>query len=159
MRIVNKTSLSIDDKQTILDLWNQEYPRDLRLDSLDAFDKYLEALSNCNHVLLVNENEKIEGWLMDFDRDMERWFVMILSHLIHGEGYGSQLLNEAKSRNTSLCGWVIENDSYIKHDKTNYRSPLSFYTKNEFELHREKRLTSKHISAIKINWSKPFRSS
>lgn len=91
---------------------------------------------------------------MDFDRDNEKWFVIILDSEIQGHGYGSKLLDEGKNNNQKLNGWVIETTDLLKANNSVYQSPLAFYKKNGFVLKSEIKLKSDLFTTIKVCWQK-----
>ncbi|MCK9481612.1 MAG: hypothetical protein M0R38_07625 [Bacteroidia bacterium] len=64
------------------------------------------------------------------------------------------MLNELKSDENVLNGWVIDHNSDIKINGNFYQSPLNFYLKNEFEILNETRLELEIMSAVKIKWKK-----
>lgn len=136
MEIIKTDILTPNQKAQILDLWNKEYPKDLSLAGVPALDEYLEKLSD-KHYLLVNEQDRILGWLIYFNRDGERCFAMILDPKVQGRGLGSALLNKAKEYNSELRGWVIETNEHVKIDGNHYKSPIGFYEKAGFEILRD----------------------
>lgn len=140
--------LNSEEKEAVFDLWNKEYPENLMFNNTEDLDKYLNGLSDIYHVLVKGKNSKIIGWHLDFIREKECWFAMILESSIHEKGIGTRLLNMAKKRNSSLNGWVIDNRLNLKADGNHYRSPVEFYLKNEFQLLPEIRLELPFISAV-----------
>nr|WP_299383089.1 GNAT family N-acetyltransferase [Allomuricauda sp.] len=154
MEFITRSSLSVSEKMQVLDLWNNEYPEKLGYSSIEAFDKYLDTLTNVSHLLLIDPDKKIKGWYFDFDRDNEKWFALILDSKMQGKGIGTKILERAKQKENELNGWVIDHDRDKKNNGAPYNSPLNFYLKNGFEKMAAHRLESDHISAIKIRWSK-----
>ncbi|MEO7977871.1 hypothetical protein [Flavobacterium sp.] len=69
MEIIQKEVLSLQDKEVILQLWNNEYSEKLNYQSIADFDLYLDGLSDKNHYLLINDENKIEGWAFTFLRE------------------------------------------------------------------------------------------
>lgn len=153
MKITTTNCLDLKQKRQILQLWNNEYPEKLAYKNLEGFENYLEKLHNVNHFLLT-DNEKIHGWAITFMRDSEIWFAIILSGNIHGEGWGTKMLNELKQNKTELNGWVIDHNNDKKINGEFYKSPLEFYLKNEFKLLSDIRLELEIMSAVKIKWTK-----
>ncbi|KQB41298.1 hypothetical protein RC62_4675 [Flavobacterium aquidurense] len=45
-----------------MQLWNNEYPERLHLNSIEDFDLYLNGLANTKHYLLIDDSNKI-NWL------------------------------------------------------------------------------------------------
>lgn len=154
MRIIKKDSLSEEEKEVLLQLWNKEYPIRLIYKTTEDFDLYLNGLLSIRHYLLVDESDKINGWIYTFLRQEEIWFGLILNHKFQGKGNGTVLLNEIKSKNNSLNGWVSVSENEIKQDGTFYKSPMQFYIKNDFAIIPEIRIENEKLSAVKINWTR-----
>ena len=127
-------------KTEILELWNSEYPQKLNYHSLLDFEDYLENLTHQSHILMLNESKNIEGWYFDFIREGEKWFAIILRSKIHGQGFGTEILNLAKEKESELNGWVIDHSNDKKQNGEFYKSPLDFYLRNGFEKLSDKRL-------------------
>lgn len=72
MQLQTCTILQPHHKEEILQLWNQEYPKEMMLQSMANFDAYLEKLDKGKHWLLLNENNTVMGWAFSFDREGER---------------------------------------------------------------------------------------
>ncbi len=124
MILTQTISLNLKQKQVIFELWNHEYPKILKYNTMEEFDDYLAELENQNHILLNDDQNNILGWYMSFKRENEVWFAMILDTSIHGKGIGTSLLKKAKKRNKTLNGWVIDRAEYVKNYGSIYRSPL-----------------------------------
>lgn len=154
MKITTTNHLATEQKQQILQLWNNEYPEKLAYKNIEAFENYLEKLNKVNHVLLTDNKEKIHGWAITFVRDNETWFAIILSENLHGKGWGRKVLNELKQNKNELNGWVIDHNNDRKINGEFYKSPLEFYIKNEFEVLSDIRLELEIMSAVKIKWTK-----
>lgn len=142
-------------KKNILTLWNEEYPEALRLSDVNAFDVYLEGLSDKHHLLVVDDKADVVGWLIGFIRDNERCFAMLLHASLQGKGYGTKLLDLAKQTNAELNGWVIDNNEHQKRNGQNYKSPTGFYKKNDFEIIPGIQSKKNGINGIKVRWKKP----
>jgi GNAT superfamily N-acetyltransferase len=152
MKFTEIKSLNEKQKLEIIELWNNEYPKELSHSSPIEFDQYLDTLSNKNHILLSEENGTVKGWLIYFVRDNEQCFAMLLDSSLQGQGLGSKFLNLAKERNSELNGWVIDNDSEPKQNGDSYTSPVGFYRKNGFEIRTVIQLKKKNIKGIKVIW-------
>jgi GNAT superfamily N-acetyltransferase len=152
MNFTETESLNKRQKLEIIELWNNEYPKQLSLAGLSDFDQYLQTLSDKNHILLSDSYGVVKGWLICFERDNEQCFAMLLNSSLQGQGWGSKLLNLAKERNTELNGWVIDHDEELKHNGENYKSPIGFYRKNGFEVRTDIQLKKKNINGIKVIW-------
>jgi hypothetical protein len=152
MRIVQKDILSIEEKEVLRELWNNEYPARLHLKTLEDFDLYLDRLSNTKHYLLFDDSDKINGWAFTFLRENENWFAIILDSKIQGKGNGSLLISELKKNNTILNGWVTDHENEVKQNNEVYKSPMLFYMKHDFTILTETRIENEKMSAVKINW-------
>jgi GNAT superfamily N-acetyltransferase len=152
MKIVEKDVLTLEQKDSLMQLWNDEYPAKLNLKTIEDFELYLNGLSETKHYLLFDHSDKIQGWAFTFLRDGEHWFAILLNNKIQGKGIGSLLMNEIKKNNKNLNGWVVDHANEIKENKEPYKSPLSFYIKNGFNVYTETRIENDKISAVKINW-------
>jgi GNAT superfamily N-acetyltransferase len=154
MKIESTKILSINQKESIICLWNKEYPQQLAHHSLAEFDEYLSKLCDIQHFLLIDELNEIKGWFALFTRENEKWFAMIVDSSQQKKGYGSMLIKNAKSIENELNGWVIDHENYTKLNGEKYNSPLNFYLKNGFEIISNKRLETEKLSALKIHWKK-----
>ncbi|MDG3583025.1 GNAT family N-acetyltransferase [Galbibacter pacificus] len=152
MNFTETVILNEKQKLEVIQLWNNEYPKELSLRNLVEFDQYLDKLSDKNHILLSDENETVKGWLIYFIRDNEQCFAMLVDSSLQGQGLGSRFLNLAKERNSELNGWVIDNDNEPKQNGENYSSPIGFYRKNGFEIRTDIQLKKKNINGIKVIW-------
>ena len=152
MEIIKQSQLSLQHKKTILELWNNEYPKNLEYQTVDEFENYLSNLLNPTHyLLLINDN--LIGWAFTFIRENETWFAIIISDKFQQKGYGKILLNELKKDHLFLNGWVIDNNNQLKSNGNLYKSPLEFYIKNEFAIIDNIRLETEKLSAVKIIWN------
>ena len=129
MEFLKTKELSKTWKTEILELWNSEYPENLNYKTLPDFENYLKNLTDQSHILMFNENKNIQGWYVDFLREEERWFAILLDQKIQGQGFGTKLLNLAKEKESELNGWVIDHSNDKKLNGEFYRSPLPFYFK------------------------------
>ncbi len=152
MEIIEKEVLSLEEKEKLLNLWNNEYPEKINYKNIEEFDLYLNGLSNVKHYLLIVSKNKIKAWAFSFFRDNEDWFAIIVDNQIQGKGNGSLLLNELKKGKNNLNGWVVDHENDIKQNNESYKSPLLFYIKNGFTICKETRIENEKISAVKINW-------
>ncbi|MBD3903191.1 GNAT family N-acetyltransferase [Chryseobacterium sp. Ch-15] len=153
MKITNTHQLNQEQKEQVLQLWNNEYPEKLAYKNIDGFESYLEKLNEVNHFILADK-EKICGWAITFKRENETWFAIILSESLHGKGWGTKVLHELKQYKKELNGWVIDNNNDRKLNGNFYKSPLEFYIKNGFEVFSDIRLELEIMSAVKIKWIK-----
>ncbi|GAB3830869.1 GNAT family N-acetyltransferase [Pontibacter rugosus] len=153
MNIVETLYLTSNQKQQVLQLWNQEYPVLLQYASLAALEEYLAGLEQKRHYLLLGEAGEVCGWLFLFERAKETWFALIVDSRLKGRGYGKRLLRLVQENERQLSGWVIDHDNDVKSNEEKYSSPLGFYLKNSFKVCPEERLETDIISAVKISWT------
>ncbi len=154
MEFVTTIELSKTWKVEILSLWNNEYPIQLNYNTLSDFESFLNPLTDQSHIVMVDNNQRIQGWYFDFIRDNARWFIIIVDSKVHGQGLGTQFLNKAKEKKSQLNGWVIDHSDDKKRNGQFYQSPLNFYMKNGFKLLSDKRIENETISAVHIEWKK-----
>lgn len=154
MKFIKTNILNDTQKTQIIELWNNEYPKKLRHESFESFESYLKNLKEQNHILLIDNENFVKGWYADFIRENEKWFAMIINSEFQGKGFGTKLLNKAKSEENELNGWVIDHHKYVKQNGAFYLSPIEFYKKNEFKIINNVRLELEFISAVKIKWQK-----
>ena len=152
MNILTTKSLSAKQKEYVLELWNDEYPKSLQLNNMAALDSYLATLSTPSHYF-AEVQEVLVGWFVDFQRGNKQWFAMIIARQFHGQGLGSRMLSDAKSRHKKLYGWVIDKEKELRSDGSLYPSPLQFYLNNDFTVNPEVRLETPEISAVQIEWN------
>ena len=145
MEIIKTKKLSDRQFQQINQLWNDEYPVKLK----DRFGLLLEGVENFNHYL-IEQNNQIVAWAVDFEKDHETRFSIIVSSECQGKGLGSLLLKRLRRDVGEFYGWVIDHHNDLKQDGSFYSSPLNFYLKNGFEVMPEQRIDTEMINAVKV---------
>ena len=155
MNFFQTEQLSNDYKKEIFQIWNKEYPEKLAFQGVENFEEYLSKLENPNHYIIQNSRNKIIGWAVDFNRDNEKWFAIIVDQNEQHKGLGKKLLLELQKHNIELNGWVIDHDKDLKRNGEKYLSPLGFYLNHNFETLPDIRLENEILSAVKIKWKKP----
>ncbi|MEP6795496.1 MAG: hypothetical protein ABJB16_14295 [Saprospiraceae bacterium] len=153
MKIITTSELSKAQKETIVYLWNREYPQQLLI-SKEGFEEYLNASGGHTHFLMLDDANEIIGWAYTFDRENDRWFSIIINSLYHSIGLGRMMLDHIKENETRLNGWVIDHDRNIRQNGEPYESPLPFYLKSGFTIKPEIRFENEKMSAVKIVWEK-----
>jgi GNAT superfamily N-acetyltransferase len=154
MTIKETDGLTLGQMKSITTLWNNEYPKQLEHEDLNAFRIYLNSLLDKRYLLCLLEDGSIGAWYCDFMRGGERWFAMLVDASIQQKGIGSKLLAQAKQTQAELNGWVIDHEREVKANGQPYISPLAFYKKHGFEVLSNHRLELEKISAVKIRWKK-----
>ncbi len=153
MKIISKKNLTTDEKRHLMQIWNNEYPAKLAFNTLSDLELYLNGLTDLTHYFVIDEDSNIQGWASTFNREDNIWFAIILNSNIQKKKVGTKLLNQLKANQTTLNGWVIDHDTDLKKNDEKYLSPLIFYTKNNFTICDDVRLSSETISAVKIKWT------
>lgn len=146
--------LTNSQKRQIMGIWNKVYPAQIIHETLASFEQYLLPLQNDTHILVLDDQKNILGWLVTFDREGDRWFAMLLDDTIKGQGIGSELLRQAKLRNYTLNGWVTDHNHYHRKDGALYLSPLGFYTKSDFTTLVDTRFEDEKLSLVKVRWER-----
>lgn len=154
MKIIQAMDLTFDQKQSLFELWNAEYPERIVYKDISEFENYLEGILSLKHYFLVNDLNQIFGWGFTFVREEDNWFGIIIDSKVQGKGFGTLLLDELKRNTSVLNGWVIDHQNDVKRNKESYLSPLGFYTKNGFMVNQNVRLENDKISAVKIRWER-----
>ena len=154
MEIVEKKVLSLEQKEALCQLWNNEYPEKLSYKKTEELDMYLNSLSDTKHYLLIVDANEIKGWAFTFLREDEMWFAIIVDGQMQGKGKGSLLLEVLKKGKNNLNGWVVDHENDSKQNGEAYISPLLFYIKNGFTICNGTRIENEKISAVKINWNR-----
>jgi hypothetical protein len=137
-------------KEQIHELWNQEYPLNLK----DRFSILLSDTQDHRHFVIENDLGEIIAWAVDFLSQEERRFSIIVSSKEKCKGLGALLINKLKEENDVFFGWVIDHNRDLKSNGENYQTPLPFYLKHGFEILTEQRLETEIISAVKICWKR-----
>ena len=154
MKIIQTQVLTLEQKQSLFELWNAEYPERIGYKDLSEFRDYLNGLLSLRHYLLVDDLNIIFGWAFTFFREDEDWFGIIIDSKIQGKRFGTLLLDELKSNTSVLNGWATDHQNDVKRNKEPYLSPLEFYTKNGFIVNQNIRMENDKISAVKIRWER-----
>jgi len=143
-----------DQLEAVRRLWNKEFPKVIAHADMASLEAYLGRLGDIRHIFITDEQGRIAGWYMDFLRDGERWFVMIIAAEEQGKGYGRKLLNMGLEEQAELNGWVVSSSIYEKADGTIYMSPLPFYIKQGVRVFPDITFETQDIKSIKIKLSR-----
>ncbi|MBX3163363.1 MAG: GNAT family N-acetyltransferase [Bacteroidetes bacterium] len=146
--MVHAKSLSPKQAKQINDLWNEEYPLNLK----DKFHLLLQGTEKYNHYVIEDTNNNVIAWATDFERENATWFSIIVSSEYKGKGLGKLLIEKLKSENTEFYGWVIDHNKNLKSNGEHYKTPMPFYLKQGFEILSDVRMETDIISAVKIKW-------
>ncbi|MCB0760187.1 MAG: GNAT family N-acetyltransferase [Flavobacteriales bacterium] len=148
MKIRETYFLNNVDRSAIRELWNSEYPQIMAHDTDESLGAYLTKLDDAHHVLMEFNNQLV-GWMCDFERNTERWFVIIIDRSVQHQGWGSHLLEYLDSEQMHY-GWILSSEGQLRADGTPYPRTEAFYTKNGFtiepvETHSENGLVFQRI--------------
>lgn len=146
--IITKTKVLTDSQSAQINkLWNEEYPLKLK----DRFPILLDGAADYNHYI-IEENNNVIAWAVDFEKENQIRFSIIVSSFYKGKGLGSLLINKLKKENNEFYGWVIDHNNDLKSNGEKYLSPINFYLKHGFEILPEKRIDTEMINAVLIKW-------
>ena len=154
MKVIRIKNLTEGQREKILKIWNAEYPSNLKFSGLDDLNQYLEKLEDLVHYCVNGDKKELIAWLATFNRQEERWIVMLVDPTQQKKGLGTFLLNNAKQDVAELNGWVIDHNKDRKENGDLYSSPLNFYVRNGFEVLKDIRFENGKLSAVKIKWIK-----
>ena len=149
MEIIKTKKLTEHQYSQINQMWNEEYPIKLK----DRFPLLLEGVKNYNHFKIEDAKNNVMAWAVDFEKDNEIRFSIIVNSLFKAKGLGSLLMDRLKLENRLLFGWVIDHNNDLKSNGTVYQTPMSFYLKHGFEILKEIRIETELIHAVKIKWA------
>ncbi len=150
MKIIKTKTLSEQQSSQINQMWNDEYPIKLK----DRFPIVLDGVENFNHYIIEDSEQNVIAWAVDFEKENEIRFSIIV-HSEHKEkGLGSILIEKVKSGNELFYGWVIDHNDDLKTNREYYQTPMPFYLKHGFEILDDARIETEMIRAVKIKWSK-----
>ena len=148
MEIQKLKLLTSKQRDQINQLWNEEYPIKLN----NYFSLLLEGVENYHHYIVEDSDSNIVAWAVDFEKENEIRFSIIVKSRYQGKGWGSLLIAKLQSEVDELYGWVIDHNNSIKANGENYISPLPFYIKQGFSVLSDKRIESEMLSATKVHW-------
>ncbi|MCX6185942.1 MAG: hypothetical protein NTU43_02955 [Bacteroidetes bacterium] len=130
MKIIKTTQLTKHQLAQINQLWNDEYPIKLK----DRFPILLDGIDRYNHYFIEDKQQDIIAWAVDFEKEKQVRFSIIVSS------------------NIEFYGWVIDHNDDLKNNGDQYLSPISFYLKHGFEILNDIRIDSEMIKAVLIKW-------
>ncbi len=148
MEIIKTKLLTLSQEEQIDKLWNEEYPVKLS----NRFKLLLDGVENYHHYIIEDAKKNIIGWAVDFEKENEIRFSVIVQSVYKGKGLGRLLMDRLKSESKEFYGWVIDHNRDMKKNGEVYQTPLPFYLKLGFEVLSEIRIESEMISAVKIKW-------
>lgn len=149
MKVIKTKILSPKQEEQIDALWNEEYPIKLA----NRFKLLLEGVENYNHYVIEDEEKNVKAWAVDFEKENEIRFSIIVRSGEKGKGLGACLIDKLKLENEEFFGWVIDHNKDLKSNGQNYITPMPFYLKHGFAILDDCRIEAEIISAVKIKWS------
>jgi hypothetical protein len=150
MEILKTKILSDSQFSQINQLWNDEYPQRLK----DRFGILLADVENFNHYLIEDEKKNIIAWAVDFEKENEIRFSIIVGKDQQKKQLGSKLIKRLKDDLPEFYGWVINHNDDEKLNGEKYLSPMSFYLKHEFEVLEDIQIDNEMLRATKIRWKR-----
>ncbi len=112
----------------------------------------LEGVENYHHYIIEDSDKNIIAWAVDFEKDNETRFSVIVKSGHQGKGLGSLLIAKLQAEIDEFYGWVIDHDNDLRSNGKRYISPMPFYIKHGFFVLADNRIESEMISAAKIKW-------
>ncbi len=150
MEIIKTKTLSEKQSSQINQLWNDEYPIKLK----DRFAILLDGADWHNHYIIEDKEQNVIAWAVDFEKEKQIRFSIIVDTKHKGKGIGELLITKLKEENEEFYGWVIDHNDDLKSNGTYYQTPMPFYLKHGFEILENIRLDNEMIKAVLIKWSK-----
>ena len=147
MEIIKTKNINSDQFQQIDQMWNDEYPIKLK----DRFGILLEGIENYNHYL-IEQNNSVLAWAVEFEKEKEKRFSIIVKNEYKGNGFGNLLINRLKRDLGEFYGWVIDHNDDLKLNGEHYKTPMPFYLNHGFEIMSDKRIDNEMIRAVLIKW-------
>lgn len=141
-----------EQKAAVVQLMNNEYPEEFHVQGNAGLNAMLGPLDEKEYIMLTNEEGTILAWYLLFDYEGERWFIVILDKSIQRQGFGSQLIETAKSRADNLNGWVVTQSGLPLKDGRVYLEPFEFYQKHGFTINHDISWPVVACPTAKISW-------
>ena len=146
---IKKTKILTDkQKDEINTLWNNEYPAHLK----DRFSILLDHADWYNHYIIEDLENNVIAWAVDFKKENQVRFSIIVSQIYKGKGIGGMLIEKLKAENDNFYGWVIDHNNDFKLNGEHYNTPMPFYLKHGFEILNDQRIDNEMIRAVLIKW-------
>lgn len=151
MKIETQSQLMSEDESSIFNVWNSVYPREVCFNTNGDFSTFLSALAAQTHLIIRDEQRNLLGWLMLFDREGARFFVLLVGEGQSKKGIGTSLVREMMRLEAEVQGWVVPHSHYQRSDGAPYISPMPFYKKLGFEELDEVRAKN-GLETVRIRW-------
>lgn len=148
MNIIKTKTLNDIQSGQINQLWNEEYPVKLK----DRFPILLDGADWYNHYLIHDDKSDVIAWAVDFEKEKQVRFSIIVSTKHKGKGLGGLLIDKLKEENKEFYGWVIDHNDDLKSNGEHYQTPMPFYLKHGFEILNDVRIDNEMIKAVLIKW-------
>lgn len=149
LNISTSKTLSSWQSEQINLLWNEEYPINLK----DRFSLLLDGAAWHNHYIIEDQEKNIIAWAVDFEKDKQVRFSIIVATKYKGLGLGKRLIDKLKEANNEFYGWVIDHNDDVKANGVTYLSPMPFYLKQGFDILQDTRIDNEMIRAVLMQWT------
>jgi hypothetical protein len=74
----------------------------------DRFPILLDGAIWFNHYIIEDEKQNVCAWAVDFKKDDQIRFSIIVDNKHKGKGLGALLIDQLKAENNEFYGWVID---------------------------------------------------
>ncbi len=74
----------------------------------------LDGVENYSHYIIEDDRQNVLAWAVDFEKENEIRFSIIVNSKYKGKGLGSMLVEKLKSENELFYGWVIDHNNDLK---------------------------------------------
>jgi hypothetical protein len=90
MKIIKTKKLNELQISQINDLWNDEYPLKLK----DRFPILLDGADWHNHYIIEDKQQNVIAWAVDFEKEKQIRFSIIVASKHKGKGLGGLLIDK-----------------------------------------------------------------
>ena len=128
--------------------WNEEFPESMAFESLKDFKVFLGKMENARHFVTFRRNNKdISAWMALYNKNNERWIVLLLPTFQIENTLATELLRMSKELENELNVWVID---HLK-PQTNR---VQFFLDNGFDYAEKVRFENETATVVKMRWTK-----
>jgi GNAT superfamily N-acetyltransferase len=152
MKITKSNHINASQLFFAYQIWNAEYPGEIRYQNLQEFANYFSALENIQYYIACNEDDIFCGLAFVFIREKERWFAVMIDTNYQNIGIGKQLLLAMQQHEKLLNAWVVFENKYLKQNGKPYLPPIEFYRKYKFIVKKNSTKIIGNLQVVKMVW-------